>query len=101
MKKVVTSKEMASLDAYTIHDVGIPSMVLMERAALAVAAQIQKISADRERILVVCGNGNNGGCSQAVVSERISCRSVSYRKFPEIFCSDGSADSDCKALSRT
>lgn len=66
MKKVVTSKEMASLDAYTIHDVGIPSMVLMERAALAVAAQIQKISADRERILVVCGNGNNGGDGVAV-----------------------------------
>ena len=66
MKKVVTSKEMASLDAYTIHDVGIPSMVLMERAALAVAAQIQKISAHRERILVVCGNGNNGGDGVAV-----------------------------------
>ena len=66
MKKVVTSKEMASLDAYTIHDVGIPSMVLMERAALAVAAQIQKISANRERILVVCGNGNNGGDGVAV-----------------------------------
>ena len=100
MKKVVTSKEMASLDAYTIHDVGIPSMVLMERAALAVAAQIQKISADRERILVVCGNGNNGGDGVAV-ARLLYLKGYHVDLFLTGNSQKYSADSDCKALSRT
>ena len=66
MKKVVTSAEMKELDAHTMHDIGIPSSVLMERAALAIAAEIEKGSRGQERILVVCGSGNNGGDGIAV-----------------------------------
>ena len=34
--KIVTSEEMRHYDSYTINTIGIPSLVLMERAALAV-----------------------------------------------------------------
>ena len=37
MRMLVTGKQMKAIDAYTIHTIGIPSLVLMERAALKVA----------------------------------------------------------------
>ncbi|MDF2951613.1 MAG: hypothetical protein K0S18_1196 [Anaerocolumna sp.] len=61
MKKVVNSAQMKAIDNYTIERVGIPSMVLMERAALQVAEQIKKHSDFNSKILAVCGFGNNGG----------------------------------------
>lgn len=64
MKKIVTANQMKKLDQNTIQFHKVPAMVLMERAALAVADQINpKYS---HRILVVCGNGNNAGDGIAV-----------------------------------
>ena len=40
---------------------GMPSLVLMERAALAAAEEIERRDWDKSRILAVCGTGNNGG----------------------------------------
>ncbi|QWR76513.1 NAD(P)H-hydrate dehydratase [Candidatus Magnetomonas plexicatena] len=58
--KVVTAKEMMEIDRITIEDVGIPQVVLMERAGLAVAKRImEKFSP--QPITVICGGGNNGG----------------------------------------
>ena len=37
MRRLVTGKQMKEIDAYAIQTIGILSMVLMERAALAVA----------------------------------------------------------------
>ena len=39
MRTLVTAKQMKAVDAHTIHTIGIPSMVLMERAALWVAEE--------------------------------------------------------------
>lgn len=66
MKEVVTAAEMKSIDSYTIHKLGIPSIVLMERAALAAAEHIKNNILKSDRILCVCGGGNNGGDSAAV-----------------------------------
>ena len=41
MKPVVTGKEMKKIDAYTIEHIGIPSMVLMERAACGLAERMK------------------------------------------------------------
>lgn len=60
MKLAFTGKQMKELDAFTIQDRGIPALVLMERAALAVAEEIETGGYDTGRILVVCGSGNNG-----------------------------------------
>ena len=39
MRRLVTGKQMKEIDAYAIQTIGILSMVLMERAALAVAGE--------------------------------------------------------------
>lgn len=68
MKEVVTGAQMKKLDEHTIEKIGIPSSVLMERAALKVVEEMKKHLKDKkaEKILVVCGNGNNGGDGLAI-----------------------------------
>ena len=69
MKQIVTCKEMKALDGNMIEGIGIPSCVLMERAALKVVEELERTLADKkqeERILCVCGSGNNGGDGVAV-----------------------------------
>ena len=57
---------MKDLDSTTIREIGVPSEVLMERAALKVVEETEKYLQKDERILVVCGSGNNGGDGIAV-----------------------------------
>ncbi len=52
---------MKECDRYTIRELGIPSCVLMERAALACAEEVQKRNIGKVPVLAVCGSGNNGG----------------------------------------
>ena len=69
MKQIVTCKEMKALDSNTIERMGVPSCVLMERAALKTVEEIEKVLDDRksqEHILCVCGSGNNGGDGVAI-----------------------------------
>ncbi len=66
MQKVVTSNQMKAIDSYTIEKIGIPSMVLMERAALQVVNVVKQHIGPKDRILAVCGTGNNGGDGIAV-----------------------------------
>ena len=56
MKRVVFGNEMKAVDAYTINQIGIPSLVLMERAAYSCVPFLK----DSSRILVAVGCGNNG-----------------------------------------
>lgn len=58
--KVVTSQEMREIDRITIEDYGIPSLLLMERAGLAVASKVREFYPDK-KVIVLCGGGNNGG----------------------------------------
>ena len=59
----VSADLMKEIDRYTIEEIGIPSMVLMENAARCVVKHIiDKVSyIDKCSLLVVCGKGNNGG----------------------------------------
>lgn len=57
---------MKDADLYTIEQIGIPSLVLMERAALQITAEMEKSHIDLRRALIVCGSGNNGGDGFAV-----------------------------------
>lgn len=67
MKKILTASQMREYDAYTINEIGIPAMVLMERAAYAAYEEIIKYVSDTKRklsdtkVLLLCGKGNNGG----------------------------------------
>jgi NAD(P)H-hydrate epimerase len=66
INKIVTAAEMKTLDARTIHTMGVPSMVLMERAALATVDALFENAFDLSQVLCVCGVGNNGGDGFAV-----------------------------------
>lgn len=66
MEYLLNSLQMKRCDSDTIQKIGIPSLVLMERAALAVVEEIEKASFDLGHVLVVCGSGNNGGDGFAV-----------------------------------
>lgn len=66
MEFLVTAAQMKQCDEYAIRRIGIPSMVLMERAALAVTGEIEREGLDLSSVLVICGAGNNGGDGFAV-----------------------------------
>lgn len=66
MKYLLTGEQMRAADHYTIEKIGLPSMVLMERAALKVVECMEREQLDFSNILVICGAGNNGGDGYAV-----------------------------------
>ncbi len=73
MEYIVTKNEMKAIDACTIDKIGIPQSVLMERAALALSEEIERINPDKGRILIAVDGGNNGGDGLAaarILSER-------------------------------
>ena len=66
MRYLPNGKQMSEADAHTIHEIGIPSLVLMERAALQIIETMHKKNISTEKSLIVCGSGNNGGDGFAV-----------------------------------
>ena len=62
MKRIATGKEMQAIDAYSIHEIGIPGMVLMEKASMALFDEVRRrFPDDHSRCLIVVEKGNNGG----------------------------------------
>ena len=61
MKYLVNAREMQRCDRITIEEYGVPGLVLMERAALAVADSVMDGEFCTDKVLAVCGSGNNGG----------------------------------------
>ncbi len=61
--KLVTAKEMRALEAQAMTQCGIPGIVLMENAGLAVVAAGEALIGDYrgKRVIVLAGSGNNGG----------------------------------------
>lgn len=53
-----------ALDSYCIEELGIPSIVLMENAALKVLENIDCMR--YKKFIIICGKGNNGGDALAV-----------------------------------
>lgn len=61
-QKAITAEQMRHYDSFTINTIGIPSLVLMERAALAVRDEIlNAYPLNLGHVVVVAGSGNNGG----------------------------------------
>ena len=64
---VVTASEMKRYDTNTIEKYHMPSLLLMERAALVTVEELQHACGDRPcKVLVAAGCGNNGGDGLAV-----------------------------------
>ncbi|HEY6362848.1 MAG TPA: NAD(P)H-hydrate dehydratase [Vicinamibacterales bacterium] len=61
--RILNTAQMREADRFTIEDIGIPSLVLMENAGRQVVAAMEAAYAARldGRVAVLCGRGNNGG----------------------------------------
>src|ERR1044071_9089096 len=61
--RILNAAQMREADRYTIEDIGIPSLVLMENAGRQVVAAIEAAYEARlnGRVAVLSGRGNNGG----------------------------------------
>jgi len=85
--KTVTAKEMQSADQFTIQTIGIPGMVLMERAALALREVVQeKFVHQLSQVVIVAGSGNNGGDGLALA------RLLHLQKVPVTILNVGNPD---------
>lgn len=65
-EQAITAAQMRAKDQFTINQIGIPSLVLMERASLAVRDAILTHYPAANKIVVVAGQGNNGGDGLAI-----------------------------------
>lgn len=65
--KLVTSEQMKFLEKTAIDDFGVPSLILMENAAMGFCTELKKhIDLENKSIGVFCGKGNNGGDGFAI-----------------------------------
>jgi NAD(P)H-hydrate epimerase len=64
--KIVSSEQMRNIDRRTTERFGVPSIVLMENAAIAVVDAIFQHYPESERVAILCGMGQNGGDGFAV-----------------------------------
>ncbi|MHB0969252.1 MAG: NAD(P)H-hydrate dehydratase [Thermoanaerobaculia bacterium] len=64
--KILTAGQMRNIDRRAIETFGIPSIVLMENAALAVVDAIETHYPTAARVVIFCGPGQNGGDGFAV-----------------------------------
>ncbi len=60
MKYLLTNEQMKEADAFTVKELGVPYLELMERAGEALFKAAKELS-KKGKILCVCGSGNNGG----------------------------------------
>lgn len=88
MKYLVNRAQMRACDEYTSAHFGVPSVVLMERAALAVADCVEAFLDGKinSRILVLCGFHNNGADGMA------AARLLRERGFAVTICLTGKDD---------
>lgn len=73
MTKNYSASEMGEIDRRSTQEFGIPSMILMENAGLAVADVVEEYSEEPPRVLVVAGKGKNGG-DALVAARHLFCR---------------------------
>ena len=75
--RVLNTAQMREADRRTIHEIGIPSIVLMENAGRQAVAAMEAAFEDltASRVAVLCGRGNNGG-DGFVVARTLIQRSV-------------------------
>src|SRR3982750_3846795 len=80
--RVLNAAQMREADRRTIHDIGIPSLVLMENAGRQAVAAMEATFEDLSdrQVAVLCGRGNNGG-DGFVVARTLGHRGVAGAGF--------------------
>jgi NAD(P)H-hydrate epimerase len=64
--RILSAEAMREVDRTAIEGLGIPSLVLMENAAIGVVDAIGEVFEDAESAAIFCGPGNNGGDGLAI-----------------------------------
>lgn len=64
--RILSAEAMREVDRIAIEELGIPSLVLMENAAIGVVDAIGEIYEEAESAAIFCGPGNNGGDGLAI-----------------------------------
>src|SRR5580765_8272416 len=61
--RVLNTAQMRDADRRTIDEIGIPSLVLMEKAGRQAVAAMEAMYSDllERQVAILCGRGNNGG----------------------------------------
>ncbi len=91
--RLVTAEEMRQADAAATNDYGIPSVILMENAGLAVVKEVVNLlgTLDGKKAVIFCGGGNNGG-DGLVVARHLHNAGCEVRLYfladPDIFRGD-------------
>ncbi len=99
--KVLTAAEMAATDQRTAQG-GVPLATLMENAGGAVARFVLRQYPQAQRVLVVCGKGNNGGDGSVVARLLASAgKSVTVLLLAEASTLQGDASAMFAALQGT
>ena len=65
---IMSTNKCKKVDRYTIDEIGIPSIVLVENAANEIVNKVVNLG---EKFIVFCGNGNNGGDGLAIARKLI------------------------------
>ena len=63
MFEIFSANQCKEMDRYTIDDIGIPGIILMENAAIGIFKEVVNKG---ESFLILCGKGNNGGDALAL-----------------------------------
>lgn len=69
MIKVTTAEEIRNLDRNATLLFNIPSIILMENAAIGVVEFISNLNYEIQNVLILCGHGNNGGDGFAIARQ--------------------------------
>jgi hydroxyethylthiazole kinase-like uncharacterized protein yjeF len=64
--RILSAEAMREVERAAIEDLGVPSLVLMENAAIGVVEAVAEAFADARSAAIFCGPGNNGGDGLAV-----------------------------------
>jgi ADP-dependent NAD(P)H-hydrate dehydratase / NAD(P)H-hydrate epimerase len=78
--RILTAEAMREVDRAAIEDLGIPSLVLMENAAIGVVEALGRAFGEAESAAIFCGPGNNGGDGLAV-ARHLTVRGWEVRVF--------------------
>lgn len=101
-KHVLTSSQSRECDRKAIEELGVPSIVLMENAALSVIEVIEKHIGIEvgQKVIVACGRGNNGGDGLAV-ARHLRNAGIDVKAYLMARAEDlkGDAAINCKATS--
>jgi len=69
MMKPLTVEQMREADRWAIHDIGVPSLALMENAGAGASREVVRMleGVNGPKVSVFCGTGNNGGDGFVIV----------------------------------